>query len=738
LPTKAKPRPGPASAKQPPLPRLPVAEISLAWTVAILLALLPILGGKRESPLGLIAEGGLLLLFALGIASVLRRRKIPFELHWLDVALLAWVAIAALSCIRSVSLDRSLLMFGKVLAYAGAFFLGRFFAEREPLTRLLLAGVAVGALLSAGIGLQSYVMNVAVLANPGWRIFGPFINPNAFAGYLLVAIPVLLFLALHERRGILRACFLVMLLMAAAALLLTGSKGGVLAGLLAAAFLLARLAIQARPSLGRARLLVPLFVGVVIILGALAFAAPPMRERIVSAATETHSAVFRAYTWLGTLRTAAARPVLGWGVGTFESVFPQFAIAGYTWSSHNDYLQTAAETGFLGLAAYLLFLGGFLWESRRASEHGPRLNLPLASSVAVLGFCLHTLVDSDFPILATGATLWLLMGVARTPLSTKMPKEHPPLSRRGAIALSGLLALSFVLTGYCLSTSYARSKGRLGELELNGGRISAATRYLDQAVRFAPLDSHARRNLAEALFQDGLSWGGKDSLDRAEREAGTAATLDRMRPTNWSVWGRIVAVRGLRDKNLERQEAGAALLRRSAQLAPNDPHGWLTLADFRFRQSTQMADSNSGLHEKWRAEALSSLKRIQQIEDSPAGKVRAIPDLVDLDFSRARLYLGREALATGDLEQVIASCNFALQEVQRYRSSKSVEALQTLEEEPYRGVERLQAMALLLRGEAERMMGDRARATEDGQAGLAAWSDAAEPFQSFLKGDVLP
>jgi O-antigen ligase len=49
-----------------------------------------------------------------------------------------------------------------------------------------------------------------------------------------------------------------------------------------------------------------------------------------------------------TFHMALQRPILGWGLGTFPVVYPQFRTFYtnfYVNEAHNDYLQTLVETG---------------------------------------------------------------------------------------------------------------------------------------------------------------------------------------------------------------------------------------------------------------------------------------------------------------------------------------------------------------------------------------------------------
>ena len=98
--------------------------------------------------------------------------------------------------------------------------------KRGFLPSLAVAFVA-GGMLSALQGIAEYAVNAAS-GNPSWRIFGPFLNPNLFADYLLLALFVAVGLAiLHFRRAPLLLSLLTLLLLIAMGL--TGSKGALLA-----------------------------------------------------------------------------------------------------------------------------------------------------------------------------------------------------------------------------------------------------------------------------------------------------------------------------------------------------------------------------------------------------------------------------------------------------------------------------------------------------------------------------
>ncbi|MFW5869197.1 MAG: O-antigen ligase family protein, partial [Armatimonadota bacterium] len=246
---------------------------------------------------------------------------------WPLAGFVAWLVIATFSTVYLHASLMSLMQIGSYLALM-AVFASLFHDERWR--RWAWIAIAAAGSVEGIIGLRDWTQTVIFQGDPSWRIFGTMFNPNVLAGYFLVAIPaVAVVFAVawrstqqdpdRPRLGLIGAGFA--LLIACAALLLTGSR----AGLLGAMFGAVVFAVAA-PTRIRARWLVMAAIG----LAALVLLAPPLRNRIVSATTQSHSAIFRWYTWVGTAEMIEAKPLLGFGPGTWEHAHPQFAHVGFT------------------------------------------------------------------------------------------------------------------------------------------------------------------------------------------------------------------------------------------------------------------------------------------------------------------------------------------------------------------------------------------------------------------------
>ena len=86
-------------------------------------------------------------------------------------------------------------------------------------------------------------------------------------------------------------------------------------------------------------------------------------------------------------------PILGVGIGNYPDAYPQYYITIFVNSlghAHNYYINIAAETGFIGLVVYLLFLlaifvaGGHAYQAinkryKQAKAQRPKLPAPLGT-----------------------------------------------------------------------------------------------------------------------------------------------------------------------------------------------------------------------------------------------------------------------------------------------------------------------------------------------------------------------
>jgi O-antigen ligase len=238
------------------------------------------------------------------------------------------------------------------------------------LTAVVLTGsLGLFAILQFAAGEQRIYGEVDTPFN---LLFGPYVNPNHFAGLMEMLIPVsVLFIAERRRRPSLAAS--AWLAVAAAvgvgSLLLSGSRGGLLAVITEALIALA-LVPGLRARRGGARGLAGIVASTILAAVLLFTWVDPgiVSQKlglIVDAGGPAWSewAEFRKIVAADSLRMLRDHPVTGVGLGSFETAYPRYqSLPSDLWIdyAHNDYVQAAAETGLLGGLCILWALAFFL------------------------------------------------------------------------------------------------------------------------------------------------------------------------------------------------------------------------------------------------------------------------------------------------------------------------------------------------------------------------------------------
>ena len=489
--------------------------------------------------------------------------------------------------------------------------------KRGFLPSLAVAFVA-GGMLSALQGIAEYAVNAAS-GNPSWRIFGPFLNPNLFADYLLLALFVAVGLAiLHFRRAPLLLSLLTLLLLIAMGL--TGSKGALLAwsvgtvalGLMA----IGRLKIVGVPD-RRNRLVRRWAISLALVAGFIVFmlaitALPPIKARFAALwTTQAHSWMFRWLIWKATLAASFVRPLTGFGAGTFEWVYPQFATVSYTRHAHSGFLQVAMESGWLGLTLLLLCFASVLMGGAKMSlaanlssaeseqPRGQRGWLQIASVAALLAFCIHNVVETAW---LTTANLWALAFVVGV-----LQAEVSPMRRLSWRWWA--LALPFLLVGLWHSGGVARG-AYFAQLARNEPLPSVRLFWLERASDADPLNARYLIDRAILLEAWAKATGDESRLREALRLCDAAIRLQPTRSGNYKVKARLLQSLG--------DEAGAEkALRTALRFNRTDTEAMLRLGEF--LEKRDKPDAAAAIYRK-----------LVALERSPYGRFKPVEQWQDI------------------------------------------------------------------------------------------------------------
>jgi O-antigen ligase len=335
-------------------------------------------------------------------------------------------------------------------AYAMLCFLACQTLLRAPQGRTVAAIFAIyGFAIAAFALLQDVSSNGKLywLVQPrgGW-IYGPYVNHNHYAGLmeLLVPIPLVLSLTrLFEER--LRIAAGVAAALMVGTIFLSGSRGGMIAifvELVVFGVILLRQRVKTvRIAIG--------VVGFAIVLVSMLtwLGGKDLTARVSSISTEARAEVsggMRLSIDRDAFRMFRSKPILGWGLGTFPVVYPQFR-SFYTNffvnEAHNDYLQLLSETGLLGFGTMLWFL--FVLYSKALRKIGNWMSdvsgaLTLACTLGFTGILVHSLFDFNLQVPANAAVFYVLCAIAAAPpLLQRSRKRRPmPTDEEGLLTAS--------------------------------------------------------------------------------------------------------------------------------------------------------------------------------------------------------------------------------------------------------------------------------------------------------------
>lgn len=400
----------------------------------------------RELSLGGLTIGSTQVLVALtAVAWALRlavtRERPPVPLG-LGGPLLLVLGAVALSTLRAVevgpAIKEGLRWLELLLVYLAAADLLRSPGQRATLMALLL----VAGLSEAAIGYVQFITRwgpESFRTGGFLRAYGTFGQPNPYAGYLGTLLPLVLALAIagvrdrSARRGI--WCYLSVgtLIILGGALAASQSRGGMLGFALALAVVAAlssRRALLALLGLALASIFV-------VLLGSFDLLPAMVSERLrqitsyfgvfdvrtVVLTPENWAVVERMAVWQAAWGMFEAYPFLGVGPGNYVAAYPDFAMPGWKDAmghAHNLYLTILAETGAVGLSAFLVFwLSAFVavWRSWRASLASGgwwQRAIPLGVLAVLAQVSLHNVFD-NLMVHGLNVQLALLLALATGP-----------------------------------------------------------------------------------------------------------------------------------------------------------------------------------------------------------------------------------------------------------------------------------------------------------------------------------
>jgi O-antigen ligase len=340
-------------------------------------------------------------MFALAAVAVLRVRRNPlpfsFPLVPLSFAVL-WGLFQLLSGRTVYDFDTKVAIL-RWATFLAVLFIGVTIFREEPLRRWFLSAMLwFGFVVAAVATLQTFTSGGKIF----WLfpteysgVVGPIVSRNHYAAFVEAVLPIALYKALSRPRGSLLYSTMTAVLFAS--VITSASRAGTIlciAEIVVVPLLLWMRGRAAGTSIGFSALSTAVLLGL--------FTAIVGPETVWTRFWSPDPYAVRREFAVSTLHMIAARPWLGFGLGTWPTAYPRYAIidvGAFANQAHSDWLQWAAEGGLpFGIAILSLFV----WCLRPAFRS--------VWGLGVISVFLHAVVDYPFSRPALGS--WTIVLVA--------------------------------------------------------------------------------------------------------------------------------------------------------------------------------------------------------------------------------------------------------------------------------------------------------------------------------------
>ena len=366
----------------------------------------------------------------IALTSYLIEKIVTWEWQWtrtpLDLPLATLMMVVVLSTIFSTDRYTSIWSLGLLVTYAAVFYLTiHLVSTRSQLRRILQIIVFTACFLSV-FGL---IKKAGANPFPWWDYdiglkrelamsSSTFGNPNHYAGYLAMALPVCLamfLIGLKKSRTILTG---VITLLISVAIVFSLARGGWISSCFGVAFMGAALFLSSK-SITISRKVLLIIAGGLFLIGVVfLFSTSAVEEAVtLKKAPEDANLQQRILVWRHTIQMISDYPLLGSGPGTYATIFTQYqppGIGGRYYMAHNDYLHFISETGLpvlviIGWLTIVVYRFGF-----KKLAHPSRLvrGSTLGALAGISAILLYSVSDFNLHIPANAVLFSVLAAIA--------------------------------------------------------------------------------------------------------------------------------------------------------------------------------------------------------------------------------------------------------------------------------------------------------------------------------------
>ncbi len=440
---------------------------------------------------------------AVWIIKIINEGGVSFVKSALNFPVLGLLAVSLLSTFITANFNVSL--FGvyedfegilTVLNYTVFFFLILNFAGDERSVKKI---VALTIAATVFITLYGFAQNFGIdfirwnpeTYNPG-RFFSTLGNPNFLAAYLVETLPLLFILFFITKDTFKKSAVLLMLTGAVVILFLTKSRAGFLSFLVTLLLIIIYTFIDSRKEkhgifaenkkwlLGFA----VIFTVTALFSGKVQEAFGDLYTRIAFIFSEGLQKTPRVYIWKSALMMFKDNPVLGYGLDTFQVMFPYYRLPEYwriEWNgtpekTHNIFLQYLSTQGIAGFGMYMLLLVAFFKKSFNVifgEKDITKRYFAFGFFMLVIAYFIQGLFN--YTVVAYGMMFWIALAVILIMGGININNAWYPLPGRLSFVKNN--AVLFIGITVLLATALAASLTRYwaADMYYKVGNIAAET-----------------------------------------------------------------------------------------------------------------------------------------------------------------------------------------------------------------------------------------------------------------------
>jgi len=329
----------------------------------------------------------------------------------LNLPIYLFVLLGFLSVLVSPSISLSLkAFFSKLLKLVIFYFIIVDIVNSKKKAVVILATFLFSAIITAGDGIFQIIKGVDFIRRYpicGDRITGPFGNPNNLAAWLTIVVPFSSSFLCFSGKNLslkIRSLISLLIVILIACLVLTYTRGAWIAIILS--LILTGIIFKSK------KLIIITILATALLF---TFTTKSVKERTVSIITGSGSEAVRTNLWQEAAIIIRDFPFLGCGLNTYSIVAPKYKITeGGGIYPHNSYLHMAAETGLLGLGAFLWII---IIVFRASLANIKKINNKFCNAILIgllaglFAFLAHSFVDTNFYSVQFRFLLWFVIGL---------------------------------------------------------------------------------------------------------------------------------------------------------------------------------------------------------------------------------------------------------------------------------------------------------------------------------------